>query len=592
MLATALSPLGSAVIGNASTNALKRVRPGDPLWPATEDWEKLGAKLDGQLAPVTSPLSPCATPDSQPCRELITHLQNPYYLGDQPGATQIWGWAHAWISMPSAYVVAAKTPHDIAAAVNFAREKNLRLVVKGGGHSYQGTSNAPDSLLIWTRSMNAINLHNAFVCRSAPADQQPAPAVTIGAGALWMDAYDAVTSKAGRYVQGGGCGTVGVAGLIQGGGFGSFSKKYGLAASHLLQAEIVTADGEIRIANSFRNADLFWALKGGGGGSLGVVTRLTLKTHELPAIFGDVSVKLKAASAPTFRKLIALFLNFYSERLFNPHWGESVRFGRNNLLAIDMTFQGLQKEPTEKLWHEFLNEMTTALPDVTVEAPLFIEALPAHKWWDVDYLEKYSQGSVLVDNRPGAPRHHAWWTGDKGQVGSFIQGYKSNWLPAGLLDASRREQLADALFSASRHWSVSLHFNKGLAGSPVDTQTEIRNTAINPAAFTAFALAIIAADTQATYSGEEIRNPELADAKDEAEKISRAMAELQRVAPDGGSYLSESDFFEANWQNSFWGANYPRLLRVKKKYDPDGLFFVRHGVGSEDWTDDGFSRHT
>ena len=97
-----------------------------------------------------------------------------------------------------------------------------------------------------------------------------------------MHAYNAVTTKGGRYVQGGGCGTVGVAGLVQGGGFGSYSKSYGTAGAALLEAEIVTADGAVRIANACSNPDLFWALKGGGGGTFGVVTRLTLRTHELP----------------------------------------------------------------------------------------------------------------------------------------------------------------------------------------------------------------------------------------------------------------------------------------------------------------------
>src|SRR5437660_7207117 len=105
---------------------------------------------------------------------------------------------------------------------------------------------------------------------------------------MWIDVYDAVTIKAGRYVQGGGCTTVGVAGLIQSGGFGSFSKNYGLAAAGLLEAEVVTADGTVRIANACKNADLFWGIKGGGGGSLGVVTRVTLRTRELPDFVGGV----------------------------------------------------------------------------------------------------------------------------------------------------------------------------------------------------------------------------------------------------------------------------------------------------------------
>ena len=147
---------------------------------------------------------------------------------------------------------------DVVAAVNFARENNLRLVVKGGGHSYQGTSCSADSLLIWTRAMNSIALHDAFVAQGCAGKQAPQPAVTVGAGAIWAQAYDAVTTKGGRYVQGGGCTTVGVAGLIQSGGFGSFSKNYGLAAAALLEAEVVTADGAVRIANACTHPDLFW----------------------------------------------------------------------------------------------------------------------------------------------------------------------------------------------------------------------------------------------------------------------------------------------------------------------------------------------
>src|SRR5262249_59467985 len=121
------------------------------------------------------------------------------------------------------------------------------------------------------------------------------PAVSLGAGAVWLRAYAAVT-KAGRYVQGGGCLTVGVAGLIQSGGFGSFSKRYGLAAASLIEAEVVTADGQVRIANACTNSDLFWALKGGGGGRFGIGTPLPLRTHELPAFFGAAYAGVKANS--------------------------------------------------------------------------------------------------------------------------------------------------------------------------------------------------------------------------------------------------------------------------------------------------------
>ena len=97
--------------------------------------------------------------------------------------------------------------------------------------------------------------------------------------------------------------TVGVAGLVLGGGFGSFSKAYGTGGSHLIEAEIVTADGEVKIANACSNPDLYWALKGGGGG-FGVVTRVTLRTHALPEYFGGVFVTVRAASDDAHRRLI------------------------------------------------------------------------------------------------------------------------------------------------------------------------------------------------------------------------------------------------------------------------------------------------
>jgi FAD/FMN-containing dehydrogenase len=81
-------------------------------------------------------------------------------------------------------------------------------------------------------------------------------------------------------------------------------------------------------------------------------------------------------------------------------------------------------------------------------------------------------------------------------------------------------------------------------------------------------------------------------AKRNAAQVEAAMAELRKLVPSGGAYVSESNFFQKDWQQSFWGSNYPRLRAAKTKYDPGGLFFAHHGVGSEDWSADGFTRLT
>ncbi len=573
--------------------AFRRVRPSDAAWPNAASWEKLNQAVGGRLIKVQPLLAACTgNLNGADCQAVLKDLHNPYYVGDQPAGTQTAGWVDAWMSAPSAYAVAARTTADVVAAVNFARENKLRLVVKGGGHSYQGTSDAADSLLIWTRAMNAIVLRDAFVAQGCVGKVAPQHAVNVEAGAVWMHTYDAVTTKSGRYVQGGGCATVGVAGLIQSGGFGSFSKNFGTAAAGLLEAEVVTADGQVRIANACTNPDLFWGLKGGGGGSLGVVTRLTLRTHELPALFGGADVKIKAASDTAFRRLIAKFIGFYRDSLLNPLWGESVTFGADNTFAVTMVYQGLDRQQAEDVWRPFIDWVAASPHDFILTSPFEFSVMPARDWWNAAVLKTSRPGRGFFDQRPGAPEDNVWFAEQNTELGVFVHGYQSAWLPASLLDQNRQRHFVDALFGATRHWAVALHFNKGLAGASVADVAAAKDTAMNPAVLTAFALAIIAGGDPGAYTALLNGAPNLAAARKNAAAIGKAGDALRTVLPNAGSYVSESNFFERDWQDSFWGANYPRLLAVKRKYDPSGLFFVHHGVGSEDWSADGFTRMT
>jgi FAD/FMN-containing dehydrogenase len=597
----------------ASTSARRR-RPSDPGWPSTSAWKQLDEAVGGNLIPVNFPLS-LTDPTSAAATLLSKDLKNPYYVGDQPGLTQTLGWVDAWATKPSVYAVAARNAHDIAAAVNFARENNLRLVVKGGGHSYQGTSNAPDSLLIWTRHMNEIALHNEFVPSGCEHNMKPQPAVTVGAGTIGMQAYQAVTTKAGKYVQGGGCTTVGLAGLVQGGGFGSYSKHYGSAAGNLLEAEVVTADGQIRIANACTNPDLFWALKGGGGGSFGVVSKMTLRMHDLPEFFGAANFKVKAASDDSYRRLLREFVSFYNDRLFNDHWGEQAEVKPDNTLEIKMSSYGLNAGQAKKVWQPFLDWVAQSSHQCSLEGRVSIGSIPAQHWWDAQWWKEHwpeiafpnPNGNPLIsffdyglahllqpvlnfDNRPDASPNNAWWKGDGGQVCWFIWGYESLWLPESLLENDAQQHLADALFAASRYSGVGLHFNKGLAGAPPDAIAGAKDTATNPAVLNAFALAIVADGQGPAYPGIPGHEPSVAEGRKAAERIDRCMDQLRAVAPNGGAYMSESNYFEKGFQQSYWGSNYSRLAEIKRKYDPDGLFIVHNGVGSEQWSADGFTK--
>jgi FAD/FMN-containing dehydrogenase len=562
------------------------------LWPSTASWEKLKASVGGNLLQPQALFAPCQTDaNASACTEVLKNIRNPIYIGDQPAGTEVSGWLDAWTPAPSAYAVAARNATDVAAAVDFARENNLRLVVKGAGHSYLGTSNAPDSLLVWTRAMNRVTLHDAFVAKGCEGRNSPVPAVTAEAGAMWIDLYHAVTTEAGRYVQGGGCTTVGVAGLVQSGGFGSFSKGFGTAAAGLLEAEVVTADGKVRIANACTNPDLFWALKGGGGGSFGIITRVTLRTHELPEFLGSASGKIKAQSDAAFRDLIARFFEFYRDNLFNPHWGEQIKLQPDNTLELSMVCQGLDDAQVKRIWQPFFdwaqNSKDLKTSDLRAGAG---QAGQARHWWDVVYRKSKGSDSMISDPRPGAPATHAWWSGDQGQVGAFLHGYESLWLPAMLLRYDQQPRLTDALFAASRHKKVEMHFNKGIAGAPAAAMAATKDTATNPAVLDAFVLVIIADGERPSYPGLARPPMDTNAARRNAHEIDLATAELRKIAPHAGSYVSESNYFNASWQESYWGSNYSKLRAIKKKYDPDGLFFVHHGVGSEDWSADGFTR--
>jgi FAD/FMN-containing dehydrogenase len=582
---------GAAALVASRANAqgsgpFKRVRPGEPGWPSDAKWQELNAKVGGQLLRVSSPLDACKRHDKAACDVVFKGFKNPYFIRDNMALTQTTGWVDAWTSAPSAYSVDVRNAADVAAAVSFARDNRLRLVVRGGAHSYLGTSNAADSLMVRTRSMDQIAIHDAFVpqgCSDAPRQ-----AVSVGTGNIWLKVYAAVT-KAGRYAQGGGCCTVNVGGFLSGGGFGSFSKRFGLAAASLLEAEIVTADGQVRIANACTNPDLFWALKGGGA-SFGVLTRVTLKTHELPNFLGGTFGAVKAHSDEAFTRLMSEFMRFYRDKLFNPTWGEQVKFRPSNELEIAMVFQGIDQVTANAVWKPFVDWLTAARADYSITLPIRSLAAPAHFFWDVEFLKKNLPGVILHDDRPGAPDDAVFWAGNLGEAGWYIHNYESVWMPQSLLADGARDRLIEAMFAASRKWSFGYHFNKGLGGASPDVVAAARETPMHPAAAGAFALVIVAAGGPPAFTGIAGHEPDLAKARLDAAAVSASLAELSKLAPGMPAYSLEASYFQKNWQQAFWGGNYERLRAVKNKYDPDGLVFIHHGVGSEDWSADGFSR--
>ncbi len=505
-------------------------------------------------------------------------LKNPFYIQDVPAGTQSLGWLGAWEAAPSVYAVAAETSQDVMAAVDFARQHRIRLVVKGTGHDYLGRSNAPDSLLVWTHKMRRVTTIDAFVPQGC-SNASPIPAVAVEAGTRWLEAYQEVTLRHGRYVQGGGCTSVGAAGgFIQGGGFGSWSRKYGTAAANMLEAEVVTADGRLLVANACQNQDLFWALRGGGGGTFGIVTRLTLRTYPMPSYVGFLLGRINAKTDPAFRELLERFLAFYRQSLHNENWGEKVTVRGDNSLRLLISFHGMTAKQAEETWRPFLSWIEQQPERFTADVH-YLE-VPGNKMWDASFIEQHLPSATVTDPRPGQANQF-WWGGNQDEVATYWYAYQSRWLPADLFDVPAAHAFAGVLFEASRHWGLEIAFNKGQAGASAEALQRDKETSMNPAVYRAAAL-VIAAATGTGYPGVKGHEPNLAEGEAQKARVSAAMKIIRDATPGAGAYVNETDYFEPNWQREFWGDNYERLLAIKYKFDPDGIFSCHHCVGSED----------
>ena len=161
-------------------------------------------------------------------------------------------------------VVFCESLEDVQRTVRWARKHKVRIVPRSGGHSYGGYSTTAGVIVDVSR-MNRVSVD----------DHRRA---AVGAGARLIDVYERLWQN-GLTVPAGTCPTVGIAGLVLGGGIGLAARKFGLTCDNLLEATIVTADGNALVCNAHEHADLYWALRGGGGGNFGIVTRLVFRTH-------------------------------------------------------------------------------------------------------------------------------------------------------------------------------------------------------------------------------------------------------------------------------------------------------------------------
>lgn len=290
--------------------------PGTTSWPSASAWDALNTTLSGNLIAPTPPGAVCH-PD-QPSYNNVTcavvaelwttswvfHSDNPVSVAEN-------NWSNdTCLPYPQdpcsgagypVYVVNASKPEHVQASINFARETNVRLIVKGTGHDFRGRTVAPNSLSIWTRYLKGLIYHESYqTCQPfSPNDPNAynGPAVTAAAGENLGAAF-ALANQYGSMIIVGSSASVGVGGFLTGGGQSLLSSQKGLASDAVLEVSIVLPSGEIITANACQNPDIFWAVRGGGGSTLGVVLSFTFKAF--PSV--PVSSMQFAFESPTLNE--------------------------------------------------------------------------------------------------------------------------------------------------------------------------------------------------------------------------------------------------------------------------------------------------
>jgi len=627
-----LLPVAAALGAAVGTDADCRCTDmSSPCWPGPADWAELNASVQGGLLSgiaAGSPTRACegAGSSSQQCVLALNHSAATEFWNQQfVGGFLSSGLNRGFATRPSEYVVVAASVSDVQAAVRFASLHNLRLVIKGSGHDYMGknSATAPGSLLISTRRMQLITWS---------ADSST---VTVQAGDVYQDVYEQAQAR-GRFVLGAHCPSVGAAGGFSlGAGYGPASRFYGTGADNMLSAVVVVASGEVVVANETSHADLFWALRGGGGGTFGVVISITYQTYPAPTVGGSVSGTATCPDEASFEQLLVDFLTFLP-RLFTPHWGNSVSpdgFRRSLQLSLDH-IQMSAKE-ARVVWEPFVGMVAASACSWSsalsfVAWPTF--ALPDGR----EIIRRYPEPPAFYPNT-GDPEVDRRLVGRfLGQVNQWSFGQAHRYIPRDDIEKDP-PSVARKLVELTKFQTSYrvLHLSKGLAGGA----NQGGNVSANPDARSA-GVALMGNEHVANYFPDlpETRetlcnlakNGGIRDFFDTGlcphagrnfsacrssavlsmadDEVRACWSDIQkcfdyrsqqfrdiyvpalRKAYPSGSYANEGDYFEPAWQQAFWGESYPGLLAVKRQVDPAGLFVCRRCVGSEEWTEDGNCR--
>ena len=422
---------------------------------------------------------------------------------------------------------------DVAECIAFARRYRLPLAIRSGGHSYLGASTGT-GLVIDLRPIAAVTVDPA------------AGTATIGGGAALVDVYSALAAK-GVSIPAGSCPTVGISGLTLGGGVGVVARRYGLTSDRLVEAEVVTADGQVRTCHARAHPDLFWAIRGGGG-SFGILTSLTFATHPIRVLtHAYLTWPWHAAGALLSawqRWAPAAPASLWSgTRLLATDTGAGptaalVAVMVDSAAALDHAIDGLvAMVPTAP--------STRYVRSAGYEDTMMLEAGCAQLSTTACHVAAETPGGTL-------PRE------------AFIAG--SDFFAAEI-PASGISALLTAIEARQRDPRL------GAGGAAFD----VLGGAIDAIGGDATAWAHRGALFNAQYTaswGDRATNRPL----DRNRRSLTAIHHTLRPYATGGAYVNYADATLRNPPAAYWGTNLSRLREVRRTYDPHGVFTQPQGV--------------
>ncbi|CEL56997.1 6-hydroxy-D-nicotine oxidase OS=Arthrobacter oxidans PE=1 SV=2 [Rhizoctonia solani AG-1 IB] len=431
------------------------------------------------------------------------------------------------------YSVHAETADDVVKYVRFATKHNLRIVIKNTGHDLLGRSTGKGGFALWTHKMNGIQFNQTFLPEGC-SKEIDGGLMTLDAGVQWGEAYKFADSV-NRTIVGGGASSVGSAGGFPlGGGYSLLSPSLGLGLNNMVELELVTADGQLRRISECSNPDLFWAVRGGGGGTWGATTRVTYRTHPKADLHVLSFNALNANMSDSVVRETVLGWVKLAPTLGDLGIGGAA-FLSDKSLSINVMVQS---------------------PFATL--PKFKETLSPFTSWLAEQgvlgtdLESTMDGTSIYTSYAG---WYDFFSRALAPDSDSLAGGAGGSLPSRLVPRhyyeSNPEGLADILVDASKKSFIIL----GMTG-PLrfvkDHPTAINTTSVTPAWY-----------QSPWHIASYVTTPL-----------------LREFAKDGGAYFGESDIDEPNAAHAYWGSNYPALLRAKTKWDPRNVFQVWHGVGS------------